>query len=229
MTRARLRIAGIALGAAVFTLLAMWIGVRAGGPQSHTLSIGSVQFDVSPSFSGKAQVYIPLAGWEIEAPVFSAPYAFHAQPRRISPTAIKRAAHGVHETLQKTKRELKRAAIITFVRAFLFALLGALVAGAIVFLIARSLAYRKKPALVAGAGCLALGVLVVAASGLWVWQSLDLKSFREPKITLGDGRALTIARNQLRNSKGENSVLKILSRFVAKGDRIKIKTTAPSP
>jgi len=43
-----------------------------------------------PFFSGKAKVYIPLAGWEIEAPVFSAPYAIHAQPRRVSPRAVGR-------------------------------------------------------------------------------------------------------------------------------------------
>ena len=71
-----LKIAAAVAGAALFTLICMWLGLRVAGPQS--------------SFSGKAKVYIPLAGWEIEAPVFSAPYAIHAQPRRVSPRAVGR-------------------------------------------------------------------------------------------------------------------------------------------
>ena len=73
------------VGAALFTLLCMWIAMRAAGPQTHGYNLGSVQFDIAPSWSGKAKVYIPIAGWEIEAPIFSAPYAFHAQPRHVSP------------------------------------------------------------------------------------------------------------------------------------------------
>jgi hypothetical protein len=210
------------LAAAVFTLLSMWIGVRAGGPASHSISLGSIQLDVSPSFSGKAQVYIPLAGWEIEAPVFSAPYAFQAQPRRVDRAAIVRASKGVRKTLNKTKGELKTAAILTFVRSFLFALLGALAAGGIVVLLARTLDYRPRPALLAGAGCFGFAVVVVLVSGLWVWQSLDIKAFKHPKITLGHGKALTIARVRLENSHGENSVIRVLSRLVARGQRIRI-------
>ncbi len=112
--------------------------MRAAGPQTHGYNLGSVQFDIAPSWSGKAKVYIPIAGWEIEAPIFSAPYAFHAQPRHVSPAAVERAAHGVRKTLKKAKSELKTAAIITAVRAFLFALLGALAAGAVVMLLLRS-------------------------------------------------------------------------------------------
>ena len=73
-----LKIAAAVAGAALFTL-----------SRIHT-TLGSVELSLAPSFSGKAKVYIPLAGWEIEAPVFSAPYAIHAQPRRVSPRAVGR-------------------------------------------------------------------------------------------------------------------------------------------
>jgi hypothetical protein len=215
------RIAAAAVAGALFTLLCMWIGLRAAGPQSHSYNLGSVEFYVAPSFSGKAKVYIPLAGWEIEAPVFSAPYAFHAQPRRVSPTAVKRAAHGVRQTIKKTKRELKRAAIVTFVRAFLFALLGALAAGAVVMLLLRALRYRWKPSLLAGGACLAFGVIVVAASGLWLWQSLDIKAFKRAKITLGSGKVLTRSVERFRNDGRVNTIFQDLSHLIAKGDRVK--------
>jgi hypothetical protein len=212
------RLVAAGFGAALFTLLCMWIGMRAAGPQTHGYNLGSVQLDVAPSWSGKAKVYIPLAGWEIEAPVFSAPYAFHAQPRRVSPTAIARAAHGVKKTLKKTKSELKTAAIITAVRAFLFALLGALVAGAIVMLILRSFGFVWKQALVAGAGCFAFGAIVVGTSGLWLWQSLDIKAFKRAKITLGSGKVLTNSVDRFRNDQRVNTIFQDLSQLVQRGE-----------
>jgi hypothetical protein len=213
------RLAAAGLGAALFTLLCMWIGMRAAGPQTHSYNLGTVELAVEPSWSGKAKVYIPLAGWEIEAPIFSAPYAFHAQPRRISTTAIERAAHGARKTLRKTKSDLKWAAIITGIRAFLFALLGALVAGAIVMLVLRSFGFLWKQALVAGAACLAFGAVVVATSGLWLWQSLDIKAFKHPKITLGSGRVLTNSVDRFGNDAQVNTVIQDLSHLVQRGSR----------
>jgi hypothetical protein len=221
LNRTYLRLAGAGLGAALFTLLSMWIGLRVAGPVSHSYNLGSVQFDIEPSFSGKAKVYIPLAGWEIEAPIFSAPYAVHAQPRRVSPSAVRRAAHGVHKTIKKTKHDLKWAAIWSFVRAFLFALAGALAAGGVVALLLRALEYRWKTALVVGASCLAFGVVVVGTSGLWLWQSLDIKAFRRAQATRGSGQAFRNAVERFRNDGRASTVLKDLSHLVARGDRVK--------
>jgi hypothetical protein len=215
----RVRLAAAGLGAALFTLFGMWIGLRVAGPQSHAYKLGSVQFEVAPSFSGKTTVYIPLAGWEIEAPVFSAPYVLHAQPRHVSPTAIKRAAHGIKKTLKTTKHELKRAAIITFVRAFLFALAGALAAGAVLMLLLRALRYPWRTGLLAGGACFGFAVVLVAASGLWIWQSLDIKAFKRSKVTLGSGKVLVRSVDRFRNDNRVSAILKDLSHFIAKGDQ----------
>ena len=83
--------------------------------------------------------------------------------------------------VEEDEGQLKRAAIVTFVRAFLFALLGALAAGAIVLLVAR-LSYPWKTALIAGGGCLALGAVVVATSGLWL-SSLKISAFKQANVT----------------------------------------------
>jgi len=214
----RPRLVAAVVGAALFTLLCMWIGMRAAGPQTHSYNLGSVQFDIAPSWSGKAKVYIPIAGWEIEAPVFSAPYALHAQPRHVSPSAVERAAHGIRKTLKKAKSELKTAAIITAVRAFLFALLGALAAGAVVMLLLRSFGYRWRQGLLAGGACLAFGIVVVGTSGLWLWQSLDLKAFKRAKVTLGSGKALTNSVERFRNDRKVDSVIQDLSHLIERGD-----------
>lgn len=214
-----LKIAAAVAGAALFTLICMWLGLRVAGPQSHAYNLGSVEFSLAPSFSGKAKVYIPLAGWEIEAPVFSAPYAFRAQPRHVSPTAVERAAHGVRKTLKKAKSELKTAAIITVARAFLFALLGALAAGAVVMLLLRSFGYRWRQGLLAGGACLAFGIVVMGTSGLWLWQSLDLKAFRRAKVTLGSGKVLTNSVERFRNDRKVNSIIQDLSHLIERGDQ----------
>jgi hypothetical protein len=211
------RLAAAVLGMALLTLLCMWIGLRAAGPQAHSYNLGSVEFSVSPSFSGKTTVFVPIAGWEIEAPIFSAPYALHAQPLRVSATALARASKGVKQTLKKTKSQLKTAAIITFVRAFLFALLGALAAGAIVMLILRVLSYPWKTALIAGGGCLALGAVVVATSGLWLWQSLTIPAFKQAKVTLGSGKVLTRNISRFRDDGQVNRVLQDLSGLLQSG------------
>jgi hypothetical protein len=226
VTRDRLVLAAGALGAVLLTLFGMFLGLRVAGPAVHDYNLGSLQFEVTPSFSGKAQVYVPLAGWQIEASVFSAPYAVQAEPRRVSPGALRRAAHGVRETISKTKKELKRAAIFSFVRAFLFALAGAVVVGAFVALVLRTRGRNWRAALVYGGLSPGLAVVILAFSGLWIWLSLDIKAFKHPRITRGHGKALTAARNDLKDDKSDGAFLQDLAQLIAKGEQIKIRVSS---
>jgi hypothetical protein len=205
------------LAAALFTLFCMWLGLRVAGPREHTYNLGSVELSVAPSFSGKVKVDIPLAGWEIEAPVFSTPYALHAEPQRVSPAAVRRASHGVRQAISTTKRELKHAAIIAFIRAFLFALDGAFVAGVLVMLLLRSLEYGWRSAVAAGSACLAFGFVIVGASGLWLWQSVDVAAFKEAKVTLGNGKVLTRSVVRFRDDNSTETVFQDLSRLIRSG------------
>lgn len=205
--------------AALLTLFGMWAGFRVAGPVTRSFNLGTIRIYVAPSFSGKAEVFIPLAGWEVEAPVFSAPFTVHAEPRRLSPDALRRAAHGVHGTVKVTKRELKRAAIVAFVRAFLIALLGAFVAAALVTFGARAFGQRWKTALVSGGACVVLAVVLLAAGGLWVWQSLDVPAFKRAKITLGNGRVLHGAVERLRNDHSAGSVIADISNLLRQSRR----------
>lgn len=211
------RLAAATVAAALFTLFCMWLGLRVAGPRPQTYNLGTLELSVAPSFSGKVKVDIPLAGWSIEAPAFSAPYALHAEPRRVSPAAVRRASRGVGETIRTTKRQLKHGAIITFIRAFLFALDGAFVAGVLVLLLLRSLEYRWTTALIAGSACLVFGVVVVAASGLWLWQSVDVTEFKHAKVTLGNGKTLSRSVFRFRDDNSIETVFQDLARLIRSG------------
>ncbi|HEX9417084.1 MAG TPA: hypothetical protein VF895_10305 [Gaiellaceae bacterium] len=213
-----------ALGFALFTLVCMLLAMRLAGPVTHSYNLGTLEYEIEPSFSGKAQIYVPLADWELEAPLYGAPYVLHIEPREVSPTAIVRAAKGFKPALKQAKKDIKHSAIWTFVRAFMFGLLGGLAAALLVLLFLRAIGRAWRTSMVVGAGCFVLATLLVAGSGLWLWQSLDLNAFHDITITNGRGaKAMVDARRQLRHDNDLPAILQDLSRLVARGDRIKIK------
>jgi hypothetical protein len=220
MNPARPAAVGIALAAALFTLACMLVGMRAAGPVTWDYNLGSLELEVRPSFAGKAQLYLPLAGWQLEAPIFSAPYAIRVEPRRVSVAAITRASNGLHRTIKRTQTDLKDAAIWTFVRAFLFALAGGLAAGAVVTLTMRALQRRWGAAVRAGGACLALAALVLVGSGLWLWQSLDIDALKRARVTSGHGKALTTVQRELALDEGQPGFLQDLATLVARARRI---------
>src|SRR6266511_3449206 len=128
------RVGLIALLLGFFTLVCMLLAMRLAGPVTHKYNLGTLQYEVRPSFSGKAELFVPLAGWQLEAPVFDAPYTLHLQPKDVDAREIVRAAAGVKESIKTAKHDVKHGAILTFVRAFLFALAGGLAAGVVALL-----------------------------------------------------------------------------------------------
>lgn len=182
-----MKIAAAALVIAVFTLVSMLIGMRVGGPVTHQYNLGSLSYDVRPSFTGKAELYVPFTGWQLEAGVIGAPYALHLEPRSVSGKALVRAAKGIGESLHRAKKNIKHSAILAFVRALLFGLAGGVVAAVIVALALLAFWQQRRVALLAGAGCTALTLLLVGGSGLWVWQSIDIGALKRPRVTKGAG------------------------------------------
>jgi hypothetical protein len=214
------------LGFALFTLVCMLLAMRLAGPVVHSYNLGTLEYEIKPSFSGKAEIYVPLADWQLEAPLYGAPYVLHIEPRQVSPTALVRAAKGFKPALRQAKKDIKHAAIWTFVRAFMFGLLGGLAAALLVLLFLRAIGRAWRASTIVGAGCFVLATLLVAGSGLWLWQSLDLNAFHDITITRGRGaRAMVNARNELRHDNGLPAILQDLSRLVARGDHIKIRVS----
>jgi hypothetical protein len=217
------------LGLALFTLACMLLAMRLAGPVTHSYNLGTLRYEIKPSFSGKAQIYVPLADWELEAPLYGAPYVLHVEPRQVSPSALVRAAKGFKASLGQAKKDITHSAIWAFVRAFLFELLGGVAAALLVLLFLRAIGRAWRAAAIVGAGCFVLAVLLVAGSGLWLWLSLDVNAFQNSTITRGIGSRATLrARNQLRDDNGLPAILQDLSRLVARGDHIKISSAARS-
>jgi hypothetical protein len=216
----------VGLGLALFTLVCILLAMRLAGPITRDSNFGTLQYEISPSFSGKAQIFIPLAGWEIEAPVFDAPYAFKVQPREVHPRAVRQIAKGVRPFLNEAKHDVRSGAIFAFVRTFLIGLAGGLVAGLIAFILFEALQRRRWEGLAAGGGCFALAIVLAAASGLWVWQSLDIEALKRPTVTQGIGaKAIDKTLQRLRNDESLGSVIRDLAPTVVKEVSRRLKTS----
>jgi hypothetical protein len=212
----------VALVLAFFTLVCMLVAMRLAGPVTHGYNLGTLQYEVSPSFSGKAELFVPLTGWQLEAPVFSAPYTIHVEPRDVDSRAVARAAAGIEKTIKTAKHDVKHGAILAFVRAFLFALAGGLAAGAVVLLF--FLAFGRPPWLAgaAGAGCFALSILLAGGSGLWVWQSLDISALKHPVATRGAGsKAVAGAIEKLANDHDLGTIIQDVAPLLTAAEQLK--------
>jgi len=217
------RVGLIALLLGFFTLVCMLLAMRLAGPVTHKYNLGTLQYEVRPSFSGKAQLFVPLAGWQLEAPVFDAPYTLAVQPRHVDPHEIVRAAGGVKETLKTAKRDVKHGAILTFVRALLFSLAGGLVAGAVALLAFLAFGRPRRLAWMAAAACFALSILLAGGSGLWVWQSLNISALKRPTATHGAGsKAVAAVIRRLANDGNLGTVIQDLAPLLAVAEHLKV-------
>jgi hypothetical protein len=54
---------------------------------------------------------------------------------------------------------------------------------------------------------------------VWLWESLDVKAFKQTKITLGSGKLLVRSVQRFRNDRDVNTIIEDLSNLVATGDR----------
>jgi hypothetical protein len=224
------RVGLIALLLGFFTLVCMLLAMRLAGPVTHKYNLGTLQYEVSPSFSGKAQLFVPLAGWQLEAPVYDAPYTLHVQPKDVDPHEVVRAARGVKESLKTAKKDVKHGAIFTFVRAFMFALAGGLAAALVAVLAFLAFGRPRRLAWTAGACCFALSVLLAGGSGLWVWQSLNISALKRPVATRGAGSKVVAAViRRLANDGSLETVIQDLAPLLAAAKNIKIPTGAGAP
>lgn len=217
------RIGFVALLLGFFTLVCMLLAMRLAGPVTHGYNLGTLQYEISPSFSGKAELFVPLAGWELEAPVSSAPYTIRVVPQDVNSKAIVRAAQGIEQTIKTAKHDVKHAAILTFVRAFLLALAGGFVAAVIALLAFLAFRRPQRLAWAAAAGCFALSILLTSASGLWVWQSLDISALKHPVATRGAG-SKTVARvvTKLANDRDLGTIIQDLAPLLAAAKNINL-------
>src|SRR5881227_259797 len=108
------------------------LGLRASGHTTRNTAIGSLSVTISPSIHGQVDAFIPIADWGVRAHAFRAPLLVHVEPRSVERGAVISAAGGNGTVLAEAERDARHAARTALLRAYLWALAGALLLGVVV-------------------------------------------------------------------------------------------------
>ena len=198
------RLASIAL-TIVLTLAGMYLGMRIAGTSTRSYNLGSLQYEVRPVLHGRAEIVIPHTGLRLESKHLHAPFLLKVRPHSFSLTGIAEAGLGVRSALTTAKTDIVHGATWAFVRAFLYALGGGLIAALISALLVFFFG-RLGTAIL----CAALGVLltlaVVGGSGVWVWRSHYVQALEHPTVVAGGQRTKLNLRPLIRKLKKAHSL-----------------------
>src|SRR5437763_571416 len=107
------------------------LGLRASGHTTRDTAIGSLSVTISPSIHGQVDAFIPIADWGVRAHAFRAPLLIHVEPRSVERGAVISAAGGNGTVLAEAERDARHAARTALLRAYLWALAGALLLGVV--------------------------------------------------------------------------------------------------
>jgi predicted phosphodiesterase len=215
-----LRAVAIVASMLVIALAGMLLGLRASGRTTHDIAFGRVQFSVSPTIHGQVDAFIPIADWGIRAHAFRAPLKIHVEPRAVRRGAVLSAAGGNGTVLLHAERDARRAARSTLLRAFLWAIGGALGLGAIAAL---GLAHRpevpRKLVAATMVGPALCAFLIGGAVLLRLSTTFDPESFSHPRFYARGAelqQLLKVADNAQREAAGYTSqVQRAIGSFAA--------------
>jgi predicted phosphodiesterase len=176
-----LRAFGIAAALLVITLGGMLLGLRASGRTSHETAIGRVSFSISPSLHGQVDAFIPIADWGVRSHAFRAPLKVHVEPRAVERGAVVSAASGSGSVLSQAEHDARGAARSALLRAYMWAVGGALFLGAIAALaLAHRPEVRRRFVFATVAAPPLLAVLIGAVVLLRLVTTFDSSSFQHP-------------------------------------------------
>lgn len=116
------------------------IGLRASGRTTRSTAIGTVSFAISPAIHGQVDAFIPIADWGVRAHAFRAPLKVHVEPRAVERGAVVSAAGGNGTVLAQAERDSRSAVRTALLRAYAWA-----VGGALAFGIVAALALAHRP------------------------------------------------------------------------------------
>ena len=119
----------VALGLLVLTVAGMLGGLRLAGSTTHRTELGTVSFSVSPSIHGRVDAFVPIANWGARGHAFEAPLTVHVEPRAVNRRAVLGAAAGNGTVLAQSERDARHAARASLLRAYRWAIGGALALG----------------------------------------------------------------------------------------------------
>ena len=135
------RALGIAAAVLALAVGGILIGLRGSGRTTRATAIGSISLKISPSVHGQVDAFIPIADWGVRAHAFRAPLKVHVEPRAVKRGAVISAASGNGTVLAQAERDSRHAARTALLRAYAWAVGGAVVLGLVAAL---ALAHRPE-------------------------------------------------------------------------------------
>jgi predicted phosphodiesterase len=176
---------GIALIAAVMALAVggILLGLRASGHTTRDTAIGSLSITVSPALHGQVDAFIPIADWGVRAHAFRAPLKIHVEPRAVERGALISAAGGNGTVLAEAERDARHAARTALLRAFLWALAGALALGVVAALaLAHRPEVRRRLVVFTAVGPAVCAAVICGVVVLRMAATFDSGSFNHPRF-----------------------------------------------
>lgn len=172
------RLLGFSLVILVFSLAGMLVATRLASTVDGRTALGEVRASTNFSLSPGVDVYIPLADWGIDFPVWAAPVTVHLEPRALDRRAVARLAGGDQQLLEEGRYDVERLALGSL-RRFLLAVLIGWIAGALLgALVLRALgaSHPWRATLFSAGGVTALCLSMLA----WGFFSFNEQALERP-------------------------------------------------
>ena len=217
----------VALGLLVLTVAGMLGGLRLAGSTTHRTELGTVSFSVSPSIHGRVDAFVPIANWGARGHAFQAPLTVHVEPRAVNRRAVLGAAAGNGTVLAQSERDARHAARASLLRAYRWAIGGALALGLLLgAALIRRPGVRRGQLIVITVTPPLCAILIGGAVLLRVQSTFDPNSFDHPHFYARGAeleQLLKVADNAQREGAGYTSqvqrALGGFAAFVAAGGR----------
>lgn len=196
------------------------LGLRASGHTTRNTAIGSISITVSPAIHGQVDAFIPIADWGVRAHAFQAPLKIHVEPRAVERGAVISAAGGNGTVLAQAERDARHAGRTALLRAFLWALAGALLVGGVAALaLAHRTGVRRRLVVTMAVGPLVCAALICGVVLLRMASTFDSESFSHPHFYARGAeleQLLHVASNAQQQASGYTSqVQRALGSFAA--------------
>jgi predicted phosphodiesterase len=212
----------LALAACAFALAlaGLLLGLRAAGTTTHRTAIGTISFSIQPAWHGQVDAFIPIADWGIRAHAFRVPLKIHVEPRAVRRGAVLSAAGGNGTVLAVAERDARHAARAALLRAYLWAIAGALLVGAVAALaLAHRPAVRRRLLVATAVAPALLAIAIGAAVLLRLSATFDSSTFDHPRFYARGAeleQLLKVADNAQREAAGYTSqVQRAIGSFAA--------------
>jgi predicted phosphodiesterase len=167
-----LALVAIAIALAAGSVAGAVLALRAFGETTAHLAVATVSVDVTASRDGRAELFVPLVDWRATVRPYHAPVHISVEVQSVNRTraiGVLRSPTTAGVELDRTRQEVPDVIRAAVDRAFVVAVIGGLLGGAVVASVLALIAGRRRIAVVA----LPVGLITVGAMALPIAYQLD--------------------------------------------------------